>query len=374
MAEDRSTATMVTTMTSKLLTDPGLLAAFSHELNSMVGKSSGYIESLPKCVKRRIKALKNLQVEFFKLESAFYSEVHELECKYAKLYGPLYKKRENIINAVLEPTDSDCDWDSDEDDVDEETCSKQTDYPAKVDGAENSDQQNDESAKGIPEFWFTVLKNVNEFSDLIKEHDEEILKSLQDIRINYRSQPDMEFQVEFEFAPNNYFSNTVLTKNFVLRCLPDPEKPLRYDGPEIIRSEGCVINWKPGKNITSKKRKEKQTGNKSAKKFVTKTVRQDSFFNFFSSTSSESKDECEDNEDCSPLVADFELGQMLQERIVPRAVLYFTGDVSDDDSENEDDDANDDDNKEIENNSDEDDPDYVPPKNMKDGPPDCSQQ
>lgn len=44
----------------------------------------------------------------------------------------------------------------------------------------------------------------------------------------------------------------------------------------------CSIDWKPGKNVTEKKIKEKQNGHKSGKKFVTKTIRIDSFFNFFS--------------------------------------------------------------------------------------------
>ena len=48
--------------------------------------------SLPKVVKRRIKALKNYQVSHTKLEAKFYEEVHQLECKYAKLYEGLYDK------------------------------------------------------------------------------------------------------------------------------------------------------------------------------------------------------------------------------------------------------------------------------------------
>jgi nucleosome assembly protein 1-like 1 len=39
----------------------------------------------------------------------------------------------------------------------------------------------------------------------------------------------------FEFAPNPFFSNTTLTKTYALRENPDPDSPLEYDGPEIIR-------------------------------------------------------------------------------------------------------------------------------------------
>lgn len=78
------------------------------------------VDSLPKVVKRRLKALKKLQFEMIKIESKFYEEVHELECKYAAQYQPLNERRREILSGGVEPTDSDCDWPSDEEDEDEE--------------------------------------------------------------------------------------------------------------------------------------------------------------------------------------------------------------------------------------------------------------
>lgn len=49
-------------------------------------------QQLPACVKRRIKALKKIQLETTNIEAKFYEEVHLLECKYQKLYTPLYEK------------------------------------------------------------------------------------------------------------------------------------------------------------------------------------------------------------------------------------------------------------------------------------------
>jgi len=41
--------------------------------------------------------------------------------------------------------------------------------------------------------------------------------------------------------------------------------------------------------------------------------------------------ELEDNEEMSLLAADFEIGHMLRDSIVPKAVLYYTGEVGDED-------------------------------------------
>lgn len=51
-----------------------------------------YVDSLPKPVIRRVKALKKLQFDMIQMESKFYEEVHQLECKYAELYAPILEK------------------------------------------------------------------------------------------------------------------------------------------------------------------------------------------------------------------------------------------------------------------------------------------
>lgn len=54
--------------------------------------------SLPKAVKRRINALKQLQVRCAHIEAKFYEEVHDLERKYAALYQPLFDKVGSSVN------------------------------------------------------------------------------------------------------------------------------------------------------------------------------------------------------------------------------------------------------------------------------------
>jgi len=103
-------------VTKEMLKNPALLSALQGKLDSMAGTTSGYIESLPPAVKKRIKSLKKLQLETTKIEAKFYEEVHQLECKYHDLYTPLYEKRSQITKGAYEPTDAECDWPSDDDD------------------------------------------------------------------------------------------------------------------------------------------------------------------------------------------------------------------------------------------------------------------
>lgn len=60
-------------------------------------------DSLPKVVKRRINALKNLQVKCAQIEAKFYEEVHELERKYAALYQPLFDKVRPVLPDPTRP-------------------------------------------------------------------------------------------------------------------------------------------------------------------------------------------------------------------------------------------------------------------------------
>jgi len=117
--------------TAELLrNNPGLVAAVQAKLNGLVGMPTGFIDTLPQCVKNRINALKNVQVECAHLEGKFYEEAHQLEMKYAELFKPLYDKRMNIVNALYEPTEEETKWvepglDEDEEKTEEEEKSKE---------------------------------------------------------------------------------------------------------------------------------------------------------------------------------------------------------------------------------------------------------
>jgi len=358
---------------AQLMKNPGVLAALQDRLSSIVGSPSGYIQSLPKEVKRRIKALKKLQNEIINVESEFYKEVNEIEIKFAEKYKSLYEKRKEVVAALREPTDEECDWPSDEEEEDEEgkdeegKLADELKEKAAIEEAKpEGDGEKKEEEKGIPSFWLTVFKNVDMLSEMVQEHDEPILNALQDIKVAFNEKG---FVLDFEFAPNDYFTNTVLTKSYEMRYEPDPEDPFAYEGPEIIKCSGCKIDWKDKKNVTVKqiKKKQKHKG-RGQTRVVTKEVQADSFFNFFNPPDVPEDTEEVDEETEALLGADFEIGHFIRDRVVPRAVLFFTGEVRD--TPDEDDDY--DDEGEDEDYNEDDDPDFNPEAGGKPG--ECKQQ
>ncbi|XP_064877476.1 nucleosome assembly protein 1-like 1 isoform X1 [Oncorhynchus nerka] len=360
-------------LTVQMMQNPQILAALQERLDGLVGSPSGYMESLPKVVKRRVNALKNLQVKCAHIEAKFYEEVHELERKYAALYQPLFDKRSDIVKAAYEPTEEECEWKADEEE--ELTVSKQEEMKEKAKVEEEKKDEEKEDPKGVPEFWLTVFKNVDLLSDMVQEHDEPILKQLQDVKVKFSDpgQP-MSFSLEFNFEPNEFFTNTLLTKTYTMRSEPDENDPFSFDGPEIMGCTGCTIDWTKGKNITLKtiKKKQKHKG-RGTVRTVTKTVLNDSFFNFFTPPDvPESGDMDEDTE--AILAADFEVGHFIRERIVPRAVLYFTGEAIEDDDDDYDEEGEEADDEEGEEEGEEEnDPDYDPKKDAN-PPAECKQQ
>jgi len=381
--------------------NPALMQAVQDKLNGLVGKSSGYIESLPEPVKKRVNYLKNLQVEYVNIEGKFYQEVHALEAKYSGLFKPIYEKRKAVIAGEYEPTEEEAKWvepgeDEEEEDEKEEeegekeeqketddkkddSEDKKPESEKKEDATEGEEKKDDEDYKGIREFWLTAMKNVETIGSMIEPNDEPILSDLTEIKLLFSASKseeessdddEMGFALEFHFSPNDYFTNSVLTKSYKIQCEPDTDDPFSFEGTEIVGCTGCSIDWKAGKNVTEKivKKKQKHKG-KGQTRVVTKTVKNDSFFNFFDPPKvTEEEDVDEDTE--ALLTADFEIGHFFRERLIPKAVLFFTGEaIEDDDDDDEFDEDDDEDDDEL----DEEDPDYAPPADGE-KPQECKQQ
>uniref|UniRef100_A0A8C0HWX7 Nucleosome assembly protein 1 like 4 n=1 Tax=Balaenoptera musculus TaxID=9771 RepID=A0A8C0HWX7_BALMU len=302
-------------LADQVMQNPQVLAALQERLDSVSHTPSSYIETLPKAVKRRINALKQLQVKCCSYRSKFYEEVHDLE----------ESMQREFITGDAEPTDAESEWHSENEEEDKLA----GDIKNKAVIAEKEEAAAEEpNPKGIPEFWFTIFRNVDMLSELVQEYDEPILKHLQDIKVKFSDpgQP-MSFVLEFHFEPNDYFTNSVLTKTYKMKSEPDKADPFSFEGPEIVDCDGCTIDWKKGKNVTVKtiKKKQKHKG-RGTVRTITKQVPNDSFFNFFNPLKGEWDEDSE-----FTLASDFEIGHFFRERIVPRAVLYFTGEAIEDD-------------------------------------------
>jgi nucleosome assembly protein 1-like 1 len=307
-------------ITDQLLRRPDVLAALQRHLNVEL------MEELPAPVRRRIKALKKIQLETTNIEAKFYEEVNLLECKYHKLCTPLFQKRAEVISGLYEPTDVECEWkpDEKEGDFSADMKNKAIIEELKSEKMEENKINKNEETKGIPNFWLTIFKNVQMLSQMVQEHDEPILKHLFDIKVILLESNRMGFVLEFHFSPNEYFSNSVLTKEYEMKCVPDKNDPFSFQGPEIYKCKGCIIDWKKGKNVTVKTTKKKQKHkSRVSVTTVTKTIQNDSFFNFFSPPPI--PDEVEMEEDTRALLtSDFKIGHCIREQTVPRAILYFT--------------------------------------------------
>lgn len=49
------------------------------------------------------------------------------------------------------------------------------------------------------------------------------------------------FALEFHFSPNEWFTNTVLTKEYEMKCVPEKSNPLSFEGPEIFKCKVSLI-------------------------------------------------------------------------------------------------------------------------------------
>lgn len=174
--DDEETADDVT---RRILKYPEVLAALQSQRNVEM------LANLPPSVKRRIKALKKLQLEATHIEAKFFEEVHAIECKYHALYSPLYEKRSTIISGIYEPNDEESQWASDE----EEDLCKELKDKSKLEEEKKEAPKEQPPVKGIPDFWLTIFKNVSLLSEMVQDHDEPILKHLQDIKVNFIEEP-----------------------------------------------------------------------------------------------------------------------------------------------------------------------------------------
>jgi nucleosome assembly protein 1-like 1 len=263
------------------------------------------MDKLPEEVKRRVDVLKKMNDEREDLMKEYLKERAQLETKYHQLAQPLYEKRKNIIVGHVD-----------------------------VDDNERKGHQQEQSEgettteKGVPQFWVVAISQMPVTGELVSEEDVDCLGFLEDIRcIDYENGEG--FTLEFHFAPNEYFHNSVLTKRY------DVPNLLLGDEPILKNVEGCEIQWKsPEKTLTSKEITKQQRGkgkNAGQIRTITKNEKCDSFFHFFSPPKMPSLESIQNEEDAARLESlfdeDYDVAQAFRSHIVPKAVMWFAGDA-----------------------------------------------
>ena len=267
-------------------------------------------------IKRCVRALKNLQVNFTTVEADFFKEAHLLQAtKYQKMYEELTNRRAAIIIGDHKPSDEESHWALEE--------FQHEPFEGRLTSV----------VEGIPDFWLTIFRNVDQLSEMMGPDDEPILRCLTDIAFVYQAEP-IGFDLVFSFKENEFFEDNVLVKKYLMSGDPDAHDPFLYDGLRINKCVGCTIHWKAGKNVTVK------TSRGNGMKY------NQSFFNFFNPPLVSDDPSVMLHPVVNDLlVDDYVLAERMRDYIIPRAVLYYTGEgliydidqgsITDSDSEDE---------------------------------------
>ncbi|KAF3407534.1 hypothetical protein DPV78_000775 [Talaromyces pinophilus] len=293
--------------------NPALVSMIQGRLGSLIGRSSGYIESLPLPVRRRVAGLKGIQKDHAKLEAEFQEEVLQLEKKYLQKFTPLYQRRSQIVNGAVEPTEDEVEA-GEAELADEDEPKKETEEKAEPSAEEAN-------VSGIPEFWLSAMKNQVSLVEMITERDEEALKHLTDIRMEYLDRPG--FRLIFEFSENEFFTNKTISKTYYY------QEESGYGGDFIYdHAEGDKIDWKADKNLTVRVESKKQRNRSTKQTRVVKvTVPTESFFNFFSPPKPPVEEDDATSDIEERLELDYQLGEDIKEKLIPRAIDWFTGEA-----------------------------------------------
>ncbi|KAL6950951.1 hypothetical protein ACO0QE_000234 [Hanseniaspora vineae] len=331
-----STTTSTSTKPSPLglMQNEVLLQSIQDKLGDLVGQDSGYVDTLSPQVKNRIYALKHLQGQLNKAEWEFQQQLYELERKFVEEhYKPIFDQRAKLINGMVEPTS-------------EEVANGKA-IERELAGDEEEEEDEEEVAeaaaetevKGVPAFWLTAFDNLPTVSQTITDRDAVVLEYLENVELQYLPRKDtsvenspLGFNLIFTFnsAENPYFTDKTLIKTYYY------QNELGYSGDFVYdHATGCEIHWKGNDvNVTIEVETKKQR-NKATKQIreIKKIIPVESFFNFFDppkipnpeEDDDEEEQDDEDEELESRLALDYALGEEFKDKLIPRAIDWFTG-------------------------------------------------
>lgn len=272
--------------------------------NGDIDEDEDPLAHLPAYVVKRVEKLKELDEARDQVVKRYLEERAALEQKYSALYKPFYEQRASIIQG----------------EKDKEIAEENDEYPENASAGE-------EQVKGIPQFWASAIAQNETIAEVITEDDVDCLEYLYDITC-IDDEGGKGFTLRFHFLDNPYFHDTVLVKRYDIPNL------LISDEPLLKNVVGCKIQWKPDMALTYRKVQKKQRGkgrNSGQIRTVTKTEDIDSFFRWFNPPTMPALNEI-DEEEAEQLEelydADFEIAEAFRSEIIPKAVRWFTGEVS----------------------------------------------
>ncbi|KAH0483615.1 MAG: hypothetical protein KVP17_004280 [Porospora cf. gigantea B] len=229
------------------------------------------------------------------LEREYYKEFNELRLKYTQNFSPLYQQRAKLLRPET---------------------STEFGTPA------------------IPSFWLTAMKNHPHLADHIQKHDEVLLRYLEDITFHWSDdlRESHSFTLTFQFSPNPFFSPEKLTKEYIF-CAPDKVDLSSDLGEDLLSAtKSSVIQWNAGCDVTERTQTRRQKNKKTLEtRVIAETVRQESFFTFFVSHDTPSREVLAEMSDDAlrnveaEVENNFEIGIILRDRIIPRAVGWYLG-------------------------------------------------
>eukprot|EP00581_Thalassiosira_minuscula_P017273 CAMPEP_0183727316 /NCGR_PEP_ID=MMETSP0737-20130205/25386_1 /TAXON_ID=385413 /ORGANISM="Thalassiosira miniscula, Strain CCMP1093" /LENGTH=444 /DNA_ID=CAMNT_0025958913 /DNA_START=110 /DNA_END=1444 /DNA_ORIENTATION=+ len=284
-----------------------------------------FLSLLPKCIMPRIDRLKDLNDARDDILEEYRVERAALELKYFEKMKPLYEKRRGVVSGDF---DGDIEKEAKEAMKKEEGEDKVAGEGVVEDVEDEEDENGEEDVVGIPQFWACAMGHVDVIAELITEADVDCLDHLQDVTCT--DFPDgLGFELHFHFNTNPFFTNTVLTKRYEVPNL------LTEDEPILKNVTGTTINWKPNQSLTykqiTKKQRKKGGPNAGQIRTITKKERTESFFHFFTPPKMPGLMEVMDEEEAEAVEEafdhDYDVAQAFRGHLIPKAVLWFTGEA-----------------------------------------------
>ncbi|KAK6831967.1 hypothetical protein RU639_002989 [Aspergillus parasiticus] len=168
----------------------------------------------------------------------------------------------------------------------------------------------------IQDFWLTALRNEHETRKLVTKPDLGPLKSLIDIRVEWLE--GFDYALAFYFAPNEYFTNRVMRKEFYYDKTAEPTPD-----PSPLEMRGDRIHWK--KNHILQAECHARIGTKSFFAFVSRSL-----------VYGDVQTREEEIVESARILEDFEIGESIRDCVQPYALelnsnVFGLGDEQDED-------------------------------------------